>query len=213
MPSCFRLFVHWARLAASLAAWTAGSAGRDHAVLRVDADGNPLRAKFLHQPAYEGQRLAGPGADDHAAHAGFQGFRHGLRGPQTAAELDEKRRVLRHALHQREVLLPAGKSAVEIDHVKMAGATGAEVLRDGHGVGPVDRLSFRPALLEPDHAAAPQINRGKNIHAGAVAANRAVSTSCAKLRMICSPARWLFSGWNWVAMRFPRTIAAAKGWP
>src|SRR5262249_35055268 len=92
--------------------------------------------------------------------------------------------------------------AVEIDDVQPIGATLRELgdQLDRPVVEHGGALAL--ALLEPDRAAAEQIDRGEELHA--------CST---KLRRIWSRAGWLFSGWNWHAKMLSWRTAAVRRTP
>src|SRR5262249_22640521 len=87
--------------------------------------------------------------------------------------------------HRGPVFRAPRECAVEVHDMDPLGALFDEALRHAARPPVVDRRALALSFLQAHHLAAEQIDRGNHEH------------SC--LRKSSSPARWLFSGWNWVA--------------
>src|SRR5262249_53849084 len=145
------------------------------------------------------------------AHRG--GAEHGERGAeledaidrravaQPAADLDRDRRRGDDRGDQRE-LARLAERAVEIDDVQPIGAAARELADQLDRPIVEHRGALALALLETNRAAGEQVDRREQLHARST-----------KLRRICSPTDWLFSGWNWQAKMLSRRIAAVSRMP
>jgi hypothetical protein len=94
--------------------------------------------------------------------AGVEPSFHALGRADAPAELDVAREALDDRTHRLAVAAFAGKSAVEIDHVKMAGACFSEDQRLRRGIVAVDGGAVHVALGEADDLAGLQINGGED---------------------------------------------------
>ena len=120
---------------------------------------------------------------------------------QAAADLDGDRAGPDDLGDQRE-LARLAERAVEVDDVEAIGAAGRELADQLDRPVVEHGGAVAATLLEADGAAGEQVDRREQLHARST-----------KLRSICSPTDWLFSGWNWQANRLSRRIAAVSGMP
>ena len=173
---------------------------RDDAVARVDRDDDPAGVGAAGGLDERGGADRG-GAEDGERGAEREGAVDGVAVAQAAADLDGDRRG-RDELGEQGELARLAERAVEIDDVEAVGAIPRELGDELDRAVVEHGGAVALALLEPDGAAAEQIDRREELHARST-----------KLRKIRSPTAWLFSGWNWHAKTLSFRTAAVSRTP
>ena len=101
-----------------------------------------------------------------------------------------------------------GHRAVEIHQVQPLRAGFDPAPRHGQRIIGEDRLVIHIALTQAYAPSVLEIDRGYQQHG--CPRTQTEPSQRVKLASRSNPARWLFSGWNWVANTLPRPITAAK---
>ena len=122
--------------------------------------------------------------DDHPRNALCQPGLDRFQIANTAAELHRHRDRLEHGFHRQRVHRPAGKGAVEVDHVEIFEPLRGERLRLRGRIEVEHGRALHVALLEAHALAVLQVDGGKEDH----------GFHFKKLEIKASPKRWLFSG-------------------
>ena len=158
------------------------------------------RAASLHQ----GRIAHRGGADDGAVDAFFEPAGDRRHVADAAAELHRQRHAFEDPLDRRHIDRPAGKGAVEVDHMEIFESLRLEALRLRGGIAVEHRRARHVALLQAHADAVLEVDGGKqdqwcgSSNRSFGARRRHHGFQSRKLAIKASPSFWLFSGWNWV---------------